>query len=353
MANLPTSQGASALQALSGQPYADFGTVNVRGSQLFMNAIGRQMAVERGAGLGGAKSVALAEACADACDAGTGTPSRFGAWLSGIGSTGSVLGDGNAAGLTYTLGGTAFGIDYRLDPRFLVGIAGGYVGGTQWVNGFSGTGNVDALSVALYGSFTQGGFYADALAGYANARNRMQRVVAVPGLATGLTNGDTSANQFLGQFETGYKFGLDMPAKTSITPFGRVQVGSSTQAGFSESGSTSTTSPSSRRPPPRCAPPSAPTSPPASTWAAAGRSTSACGWAGCTSLPTRHGRLRQRLPRRRVSRSRWSAPRRSATARWSASRPPRRSATAPRCSPHTTAKWAAALPTMRDGLDFD
>ena len=153
MANLPTSQGASALQALSGQPYADFGTVNVRGSQLFMNAIGRQMAVKRGAGLGGAKSVALAEACADACDAEP--PSRFGAWLSGIGSTGSVLGDGNAAGLTYTLGGTAFGIDYRLDPRFLVGIAGGYVGGTQWVNGFSGTGYVDALSVALYGSFTR------------------------------------------------------------------------------------------------------------------------------------------------------------------------------------------------------
>ncbi len=236
MANLPMSHGASALQALSGQPYADFGTVNVRGSQLFMNAIGRQMAVERGTGPGGTKSVALAEACADTCDAGAGTPSRFGAWLSGIGSTGSVLGDGNASSLTYTLGGTAFGIDYRLDPRFLVGIAGGYVGGTQWVNGFSGTGNVDALSVALYGSFTQGGFYADALVGYANARNRMQRVVSIPGLATGIASGDTSANQFLGQFETGYRFDLGFPAKTSITPFGRLQVGSSNQAGFSESG---------------------------------------------------------------------------------------------------------------------
>ena len=30
MANLQTSQGAAALQALSGQPYADFGTVNMR-----------------------------------------------------------------------------------------------------------------------------------------------------------------------------------------------------------------------------------------------------------------------------------------------------------------------------------
>ncbi|MPZ34035.1 MAG: autotransporter domain-containing protein [Rhodospirillales bacterium] len=234
IANLTSSQGAPALQALSGQPYADFGTLNTRGSQLFMNAVGRQMAVDRGAGLGGAKSVALAEACDVACD--SEAPRRFGAWLSAIGSTGSVLGDSNAAGLTYTFGGTAFGIDYRLDPRFLVGIAGGWVSGTQWVNGFSGNGYSDAFSVALYGSFTQGAFYADALAGYANASNRLQRVINTPGLPTGIANGSTSANQFLGQIETGYRIGLDFPAKTSISPFARLQIGSANQAAFTENG---------------------------------------------------------------------------------------------------------------------
>ena len=35
---------------------------------------------------------------------------------------GSVLGDSNASTFTYNLGGAAAGIDYRLDPRFLVGI---------------------------------------------------------------------------------------------------------------------------------------------------------------------------------------------------------------------------------------
>jgi outer membrane autotransporter protein len=238
MANLPTAQGASAFQALSGQPYADFGTLNTRASQLFMNSVGRQMATERGAGLGGPQRVALAEACVVACD--TTTPSRFGAWLSGIGSTGSVLGDANASGFTYTMGGTAFGIDYRLDPRFLVGIAGGYTSGTQWVNGFSGNGYSDAFSVALYGSFTQNGsgpgFYADALAGYANANNRMQRVISLPGNPTGIANGNTSANQFLGQIEAGYKIGLGLGANTSISPFARLQIGSVNQAGFTEYG---------------------------------------------------------------------------------------------------------------------
>jgi autotransporter-associated beta strand protein len=232
MANLPTAQGSPALQALSGQPYADFGTLNTRASQLFMNSVGRQMATERGAGLGGPQRVALAEACVVSCD--TVEPSRFGAWVAGIGSTGSVLGDANASGFTYTMGGTAFGIDYRLDPRFLVGIAGGYTSGTQWVNGFSGNGYSDSFSVALYGSFTQGGFYADALAGYANASNRMQRVISLPGNPTGLANGNTSANQFLGQIEAGYKIGLG--ANTSISPFARLQIGSINQAGFTEYG---------------------------------------------------------------------------------------------------------------------
>ena len=66
---------------------------------------------------------ALAEACEiAACDG----ASPFSAWGSALGGLGSVLGDGNASTLTYNVGGAAAGIDYRLDPRFLVGIGVGY-----------------------------------------------------------------------------------------------------------------------------------------------------------------------------------------------------------------------------------
>ena len=78
------------------------------------------------------------------------------AWGSALGGLGSVLGDGNASTLTYNLGGVAAGLDYRIDPRFLVGIGVGYTHGTQWVNGFQGQGWTDAVSVAAYGSFTAG-----------------------------------------------------------------------------------------------------------------------------------------------------------------------------------------------------
>ena len=128
------------LDTISGQPYADFGTMNTNSSMMFMNALGQQMANARGAASAGQRQ-ALAQACEiESCD-GVGPLS---AWASALGGLGSVLGDSNASTLTYNFGGAAAGIDYRLDPRFLVGIGVGYTHGTQWVNTFLGQGWSDS-----------------------------------------------------------------------------------------------------------------------------------------------------------------------------------------------------------------
>ena len=149
----------------------------------------------------------------------------------------AVQGDGNSSTLTYNVGGAAAGIDYRFDPRFLVGLGVGYTHGTQWVNSFTGQGWTDLVSVAAYGSFTQAGFYADALAGYAYFNNQMQRQIQIPGLQQRTASGSTGANQFLAQVETGYKLGVwDM---ASVTPFARFQTSSTTQNTFTESGANS------------------------------------------------------------------------------------------------------------------
>lgn len=65
----------------------------------------------------------------------------------------------------------------------------------------------------------------------------MQRIVAPPGLPSGIANGNTSANQVLGQVEAGYRFDLAVPERTSITPFGQFQLASTNRLGFTESGS--------------------------------------------------------------------------------------------------------------------
>ena len=81
------------MNAISGQPYADFGTMNVQSGALFMNAVGQQMAGARGAASGGQRQ-ALAQACEiEACDA----ASPWGAWASALGGLGSVAGNSNSS----------------------------------------------------------------------------------------------------------------------------------------------------------------------------------------------------------------------------------------------------------------
>ena len=231
---LSTQQGPAALNAISGQPYADFGTTNIQGAALFMNTVGQQMALARG-GVGSGQRQALAQACEiEACDG----VSPWSVWGSAIGGLGSVAGNGNSSTLTYNFGGAAAGIDYRIDPRFLIGLSAGYAAGNQWVDSFMGRGWTDTVSVIGYGSFTSAGFYADALAGYAYSGNQMQRQIQFPGLQR-TANGSTGANQFLGQIETGYRIGLYAPAAASVTPFARLQGSTVTQNAFSEWGASS------------------------------------------------------------------------------------------------------------------
>jgi outer membrane autotransporter protein len=170
-------------------------TANVAGNLLFMNAVGQQMAIARGPAGSGRR---WRRPATTACEVAGGPWSGpWSAWFSALGGLGSVLGDGNASSFTYNLGGAAVGLDYRFDPRFLLGLSVGYTHGRLWTDSFMGHGWTDAVSVAAYGSFTQDGFYVDALAGYAYSSNRLQRQISFPGLQR-TANGSTGANQFLG-----------------------------------------------------------------------------------------------------------------------------------------------------------
>lgn len=239
---LDTQQGPAALNAISGQSYANLGTFNTQTAGAFMSAVGAQLnALHGGQGRGGtyvAMASPVDDACIATCDMAP-EPSRMGAWLSGVGGLGSVLGSANAGTMTYNFGGAAVGMDYRVRPDLLVGIGVGYIGGTQWVSGFNGQANTDGVSASLYASYTPGNFYVDGLAGYGYVSNRMTRVIAIPGLSARTAQGTTAANQFLGQLETGWRFDVPLSQPASVTPFVRLQGSTTTQNGFTESGADS------------------------------------------------------------------------------------------------------------------
>ena len=235
LAGLNTSQGPAALDAISGQQYSAFGTANLASGISFMNVVGQQMSSARGGfGQGKASRAALAEACEFACVAET--PGAWSTWISGLAGTGSVDGNGNSATLTFNSAGAAAGIDYRVDPRFLVGLAVGYASGNQWLNGFGGRGTTDSYQASVYASFTSGAFYTDALLGYGHNDNQMTRTIVIPGLQPRTAMGRTGASQFLGQVEIGYRMPVYEATAASLTPFARLQVSNVHQAAFTENG---------------------------------------------------------------------------------------------------------------------
>ena len=103
------------MNQISGQQYADFGTANVQGSALFMNAVGQQMAAAAAAP--GAASARRWPRPA------TARPARphletVGPWVSGLGGFGQRAGQRQQPRrCTYNFVGTAAGVDYRFDTE--------------------------------------------------------------------------------------------------------------------------------------------------------------------------------------------------------------------------------------------
>ncbi|MBI2738791.1 MAG: autotransporter domain-containing protein [Rhodospirillales bacterium] len=227
------AQAQATLQAISGNNYAGFSTSMVQGMQLFMNNFSNQTG---GGGSPMGNRVALAEACDVACDA---TTPKWGAWGGALGGLGTI-GAGQSVGtVTYNAGGFAAGLDRLVTDNFRMGVTAGYSTGTQWVSGFDGMGRSNTFQVGLYGGFAQDKVYADGLIGYAYTWNQMWRNIAVPGLQQRTANGQTGANQWYGQLETGYRFDIGTNANAFVTPFARLQAYTANQNAFTETGAQS------------------------------------------------------------------------------------------------------------------
>ncbi len=233
LASLTAQQGQAAMNSISGQNYSGFSSSMVQGIQLFLGNFAGQAG---GSGsLVGSTRVALAEACDVACD--STVPALWSAWGGALGGLGTMSGNGaNAGSLTYSAGGFAGGLDRLVAQGLRIGVTAGYQNANQWVAGFSGQGNSNSFQAGLYANYSQDKVYADAIAGYAYSANQMWRSIVIPGLAPRTAIGNTGANQFYGQVETGYRFDLGGLADAYVTPFARLQAYTGMQNAFTETG---------------------------------------------------------------------------------------------------------------------
>jgi outer membrane autotransporter protein len=131
-----------------------------------------------------------------ACD-----QARVTGWLQGVGAGGQLGSNGNAAGLDYSIGGTAFGVDLVGDDAIL-GIAGGY--GHTYVGQRDnlGNGQIDSLHVDVYGVKRLEHLYVLGLAGYANDDFSTRRYINI-GDISATDRGSYMGNEFISYLESG------------------------------------------------------------------------------------------------------------------------------------------------------
>lgn len=245
-----TAQIQSALDQVGGsaQGYAGLASSAIGGSLAISGALGQQVFATHGATSGAAalaqgpsaQRVQLASLDPVAALAQGPAPAPFtmaspwSAWLTGFGTFGGVGGNGNAAGLRYSTGGTVFGADYRLDPSLLVGAFASYAGTGTSVSGLSADGSISSYTAGGYASWTVDRLYVDSMLGYSYDDDQLTRTIAFPGFSAVNARASTRGNQFLSSVETGRSY--DLPDTFIATPFVGLQGTTLSQASFTESG---------------------------------------------------------------------------------------------------------------------
>jgi outer membrane autotransporter protein len=165
--------------------------------------------------------------------------SRFSFWGRGFGRWASTRGDANADGFDEETYGAVLGLDMRVSPNFLVGIAGSYIDDKlDFDDGDNG--KIRRWSIGGYASATFDAFYIDGSFTYASDNYRVNRTILLGGtgcLTYACTTGASSkygGNGWIAHAETGFNWQLGEGAK--LQPFAGLNFTDIDHDGFTEVG---------------------------------------------------------------------------------------------------------------------
>ena len=135
-------------------------------------------------------------------------------WAQGFGAWGRFNGDGNAASVRRDLAGFFTGLDTRVGESGRAGIAAGYTGSRNNLDG-RGSANVETGHVAGYGGWSFGALNLRAGGAYAFHAIDTDRTILFPGFADRATaRYDGGTGQIFGEVGYGFAFG-----NVAVEPF--------------------------------------------------------------------------------------------------------------------------------------
>ncbi|MBV9630392.1 MAG: autotransporter domain-containing protein [Xanthobacteraceae bacterium] len=159
-------------------------------------------------------------------------PKRWNVWAAAFGGSNNTNGDPNGVGsvnFSAQTGAVAGGVDYKLTPDTMIGVALAG-GGTSWglAQGL-GSGHSDAFQAGLYGSQRFGAWYVSAAAAFANYWASTTRNLTLPAIDT--LNANFNAESWGGRVEGGYRFAW---GTVNVTPYAAFQAQSFSTPNYSE-----------------------------------------------------------------------------------------------------------------------
>jgi outer membrane autotransporter protein len=169
--------------------------------------------------------------------------SSWNVWGAAFGGGTNTKGDpvgGGSHDLTASTGGVAAGVDYRITPDTVVGLALAG-GGTSWsLSPGLGSGRSDVFQAAVYGSQRLGNAYVSGALAFGSFWMSTLRSLAPP-LPGDTLRASFNAQDFSGRLEGGYRIALT-PSFT-LTPYAAAQAQSFRTPGYSETGTASASDP--------------------------------------------------------------------------------------------------------------
>jgi autotransporter-associated beta strand protein len=159
-------------------------------------------------------------------------PKRWNVWAAAFGGSNNTNGDPNGVGsanFSAQTGAVAAGVDYKLTPDTLIGVALAG-GGTSWglARGL-GSGHTDAFQAGLYASQRFGAWYVSGAAAFANYWASTSRNITLPAIDT--LNANFNAESWGGRVEGGYRFAW---GSFNLAPYAAFQAQSFTTPNYSE-----------------------------------------------------------------------------------------------------------------------
>lgn len=224
---LSAGEARAAFNALSGEVYASAATVTQQQSVYVRDAVGARLRQSLPAS--GAQALSYGPAATAALAPGL-TPIL---WAQGYGGWGSASANGNAAGVSNSIGGFLMGADVALSPQARAGLFAGFGQSQFEAEARASSGSMDTYTLGAYAGAQFGPWALRAGASYGWNDVSVTRAIAVPNLNAVVDAGYSSGTaQVFG--EVGYDFAL---GSVSVEPFAGLAYVNAGGASFSETGS--------------------------------------------------------------------------------------------------------------------